>query len=139
MSDDKYFDLEVVSPDRIFFQGKASMIELNTTEGQVGIYKKHIPMTMIVEPGILVITDADGKRDAALHAGFIEVLPDKVRIMAEEAEWPDEIDLSRARDAKVRAERRLQASDPNLNPARAEVALRKALVRIEVADHVGNK
>lgn len=135
MAEDNYFDLEIVSPDRIFFEGKASMIELNTTEGQVGIYKKHIPMTMILEPGIVNIKDGDGQRMAAIHSGFIEILPDKITIMAEEAEWPDEIDIKRANEAKIRAERRLQMKDPNINLARAEVALHKALTRIELADH----
>ena len=55
MAADKYFELEIVCPDRVFFQGEASMIELNTTEGQVGIYKRHIPMTMILDPGLLII------------------------------------------------------------------------------------
>ena len=56
MADDgKFFDLEIITPDRVFWTGKASMLELNTTEGEVGIYKRHIPMTMIIEPGIVKI------------------------------------------------------------------------------------
>lgn len=52
MADDgKFFDLEIITPDRVFWTGKASMLELNTTEGEVGIYKRHIPVTMIIEPG----------------------------------------------------------------------------------------
>ncbi|MDY3251067.1 MAG: F0F1 ATP synthase subunit epsilon, partial [Candidatus Choladocola sp.] len=47
MADDKNFDLEIITPDRVFWKGKAFMLELNTSEGQVGIYKRHIPMTMI--------------------------------------------------------------------------------------------
>lgn len=139
MAEKNYFDLEIVSPDRVFFEGKAHMIELNTTEGEVGIYKNHIPMTMILEPGIVVIKDEDGEKMAAIHSGFMEILPEKVSIMAEEAEWPDEIDVKRANDARVRAERRLQAGEQNVNLARAELSLHKALIRIELADHVGDK
>ena len=139
MADDKYFELEIISPNRVFFKGKASMVELNTTEGQVGIYKRHIPMTMILEPGIVVIKDDEGQRTAAIHSGFMEILPDKVSILAEEAEWPEEIDRNRAEEAKVRAERRLQMQDPNINLARAEIALHKALVRIELADRTGEQ
>ena len=131
MAADKYFDLEIICPDRQFFRGKASMIELNTTEGKVGIYKRHIPMTMILEPGLVVIKDDEGQRAAALHEGFIEVLPEKISIMAEAAEWPEEIDLNRAEEARVRAERRLQMQDPNINLARAELALHRALTRIQ--------
>lgn len=139
MAENNYFDLEIISPDRVFFTGKAHMIELNTTEGQVGIYKRHIPMTMILEPGIVVIKDEEGERNAAIHTGFMEILPDKVSILAEEAEWPEEIDVKRANEAKIRAERRIQSKDPHINLARAEMALHKALIRIELADHVGDR
>lgn len=138
MEQEKLFDLEIISPDRIFYRGKAFMVELNTSEGEIGVYKNHIPLTTILQPGVVVITEAEGKREAAIHAGFMEILPEKVTILAEEAEWPDEIDLNRAREAKVRAERRIQTNDPNINLARAQIALRKALVRIELADHVSD-
>lgn len=139
MEQEKLFDLEIISPDRIFYRGRAFMVELNTSEGEIGVYKNHIPLTTILRPGIVVITEAEGKREAAIHAGFMEILPEKVTILAEEAEWPDEIDLNRAQEAKVRAERRIQTNDPNINLARAQIALRKALVRIELADHVSDQ
>ena len=133
MADDKYFDLEIITPDRIFWKGQASMLELNTSEGQVGIYKRHIPMTMILAPGIMTIHLEGGNKEAAVHAGFIEILPDRISVMAEIAEWPEEIDENRAREAEQRAERRLQTHDPRIDTSRAEVALKKALVRLEAA------
>lgn len=139
MEQDKLFELEIISPDRVFYKGKAFMVELNTSEGEIGIYKNHIPLTTILQPGVVIISEAEGKRQAAIHAGFMEVLKDKVTILAEEAEWPEEIDINRAREAQIRAERRIQMRDPNINLARAEIALHKALVRIEVADHVSDK
>lgn len=139
MEQEKLFDLEIISPDRIFYRGRAFMVELNTSEGEIGVYKNHIPLTTILRPGVVVITEAESKREAAIHAGFMEILPEKVTILAEEAEWPDEIDLKRAQEAKVRAERRIQTNDPNINLARAQIALRKALVRIELADHVSDQ
>ncbi len=133
MADDKYFDLEIITPDRIFWKGQASMLELNTSEGQVGIYKRHIPMTMILAPGIMTIHLEGENKEAAVHAGFIEILPDRISVMAEIAEWPEEIDENRAREAEQRAERRLQTHDPRIDTSRAEVALKKALVRLEAA------
>lgn len=139
MADDKLFQLNIISPERVFYEGKASMVELTTSEGEVGIYKNHIPMTLLIVPGIVTITEeGGGKKLAAIHSGFMEVLPDKVTIMAEVAEWPEEIDINRAKEAQVRAERRLQRKDPMLNLNRAEMALRKALVRQELADTVKN-
>ena len=134
MADDsKLFDLEIITPDRVFWTGKASMLELNTTEGEVGIYKRHIPMTMIIEPGIVKIHEEDGIREAAVHAGFIEILPERISMMAEVAEWPDEIDMNRAKEAEQRAQRRLQAHDPSINLSRAELALKRSLVSQQLA------
>lgn len=134
MADDKLFTLNIIAPERIFYEGKASMVELSTSEGDVGIYKNHIPMTLLIVPGIVTITEETGKRQAAIHSGFMEVLPDKVTIMAEIAEWPEEIDVNRAKEAEARAERRLQMKDPMLNLNRAQIALRKAMVRLELTE-----
>lgn len=134
MADEKMFKLRIIAPDRVFYEGEASFLELVTSEGEVGIYKNHIPMTMVLVPGIVKITEADGVKIAALHSGFIEVLQEEITILAEIAEWPEEIDVNRAKEAKVRAERRLQMQDPNININRAEIALQKSLVRIEVGD-----
>ena len=137
MAADNLFDLKIITPDRVFYSGKASFLELNTVEGWIGIYKNHIPMTTVLEPGIATITEEGGnKKEAALHTGFMEILGDRITILAEIAEWPDEIDRNRAQEAKIRAERRLQNDKSNVNITRAELALHKALVRIELADHV---
>ena len=69
---------------------------------------------------------------SAVHAGFAEILGEKVTLLAEVAEWPDEIDLARAEAAKERAEERLSNKSANLDVARAELALRRALVRIDI-------
>lgn len=108
------------------------MLELNTTEGQVGIYKRHIPMTMILAPGIMTIHLEGENKEAAVHAGFLEILPEKITVMAEAAEWPEEIDLNRAKEAELRAQRRIQAHDPSINMSRAELALKRALVRLDL-------
>ena len=137
MAADNLFDLKIITPDRVFYSGKASFLELNTVEGEIGIYKNHIPMTTVLEPGIATITEEGGnKKEAALHTGFMQILGDRITILAEIAEWPDEIDRNRAQEAKIRAERRLQNDKSNINITRAELALHKALVRIELADHV---
>ena len=137
MAADNLFDLKIITPDRVFYSGKASFLELNTVEGGIGIYKNHIPMTTVLEPGIATITEEGGnKKEAALHTGCMAILGDRITILAEIAEWPDEIDRNRAQEAKIRAERRLQNDKSNVNITRAELALHKALVRIELADHV---
>ena len=129
MADERNFELKIITPDRVFYEGEAVMVEFNTTEGEIGIYKHHIPMTVIIKPGILTITEEnDETREAALHAGFVEILPDKVTIMAEIIEWPH---LDRAEAAKERAEERLSHKTNETDVARAETALQRAIARIE--------
>lgn len=129
---DEGFRLQIVTPGKEFYLGEASMVELTTTAGELGIYKNHIPMTAVVAPGILTIHEENGTRQAALMSGFLEVLPEEIVIMAEVAEWPEEIDVNRAEDARIRAERRLKDSPAQWDPLRAEMALKRALVRLEV-------
>ena len=130
MEDSNLFDVKIITPERLFYEGKASMLEFNTTEGEIGIYKGHIPLTVIVDPGILTITTEEGPRNAALHAGFAEILPDKVTILAELVEWPSEIDAKRAEAAKERAEQRLANKGPEIDVDRATIALKKAICRL---------
>ena len=126
------FKLTIVEPDGVFYEGEIDMLEFNTTEGELGIYKGHIPLTVIIKPGILTITEEEETKEAALHAGFAEILPDKITIMAEIIEWPAEIDEERAEEAKMRAEERLQQKASETDIARAEIALQRAMTRIEV-------
>ena len=131
---EKMFQVKIITPDRIFYTGEAEMIEFTTSSGQIGVYKKHIPLTTVLAPGAVIIHEAEGEKVAAVHAGFAEVLPEQVTLLAEIAEWAEEIDVSRAEAAKKRAEERLQAKAADLDLARAEFALRKALTRIDVKD-----
>ena len=132
MADNNLFTLRIITPDRVFFEGQVSMVEFNTTEGEIGIYKKHVPTTVIISPGILTITGEEWVKEAALHAGFVEILQDEVVILAEIIEWPDEIDKARAESAKARAEERLRSKTPETDILRAETALQRALARIHV-------
>ena len=130
--ENKGYQLRIVTPERVFYEGEVEMVEFNTTEGQIGVLPGHIPMTVIVKPGILTITEPDGVKEAALHAGFAEILQDKITILAEIIEWPDEIDETRAESALRRAKERLESRDSQTDLARAETALQRAVARIEV-------
>ena len=132
MADNTSVLLRIISPDRVFYEGQAEMVEFNTTEGEIGILPGHIPMTVIVKPGILCITEPDGEKVAALHAGFAEILPDKITILAEIIEWPEEIDEARAEAARERAEERLRVRSAETDITRAEIALLRAITRIQV-------
>lgn len=126
------FKLRVITPDRVFYEGDVEMVEFNTTEGEIGVLPGHIPMTVIIKPGILTITETEGTKEAALHAGFAEILPEGITILAEIVEWPSEIDEARAEAARNRAEERIKGRTPETDMARAETALQRAIARITV-------
>ena len=134
MADTGTMKLLVNTPERVFFNGEATFVELATGEGEIGVYPQHIPLTAVLVPCVLTIHQNDGIKKAAVHGGIVEVLKDKVTILAEIAEWPDEIDVNRANDAKIRAERRLASKDSNLDVPRAEMALKRSLARLGAAD-----
>ena len=125
--DNKLFTVEIITPDRVFYRGEGDMIEFTSAAGDLGVYKNHIPLTTVLAPGVVKIHKS-GEDDvvAAVHSGFAEILPDKVTLLAEIAEWPDEID-------KGRAEERLAHRTEAIDVKRAEFALRKALVRLDIA------
>ncbi|MBR4208307.1 MAG: ATP synthase F1 subunit epsilon [Lachnospiraceae bacterium] len=124
------FRLKIITPDRVFYEGDVVMAEFNTTEGGIGIYKNHVPLTVIIRPGVLTITEPEDEKRAALHAGFAEVLGDKVTILAESIEWPDEIDMERAQSAEERARERIANKPDGVDLDRAAVALQRAIARI---------
>ena len=126
------FHLQVVTPNRIFFEGEAEFVEMKTGEGRIGIYAGHQPSTVILDPGVLTIRNGETVKKAAWHTGFAEILPDKVSVIAEIAEWPDEIDQNRAEEARIRAQRKLETGEDERTLLQADMALKKALTRLEI-------
>ena len=131
MADKNTFLLRIITPERVFYEGRAEMVEFNTTEGEIGVLPGHVPLTVILKPGILSIYEPEGEKNAALHSGFAEILQEQVTILAEVVEWPNEIDHDRAVAAKARAEERLRDRTSETDIARAETALQRAIARIE--------
>ena len=120
--------LKIVAPERIFYEGDTTFLEFTTTEGEMGIYPQHIPLTAIIAPGVLKIHEGETVKEAALMSGFVQILKDSVTILAESVEGPDEIDANRAKEAEIRARRRINDED-GIDMDRAELALKRALIR----------
>ena len=127
--------LQVIAPKRIIFDGECTMIEYNTTEGYVGVLPGHIAMTQIIAPGKLTIYVENQEAPVRLAAmsGIATIMPDTVVLLTEIIEFASEIDIDRAKASKERAEKRLEEKLESTDIARAEKALKRANVRIEVA------
>ena len=134
MADLQTIKLLVNTPDRVFYHDDATFVELSTSEGDIGVYPGHIPLTAVVGPCVLSIHNGNDVRKAAVHGGIIEILKDKITILAEVAEWSDEIDVERANEARLRAEKRLASHDSDLDMVRAETALKRSLARIKAVN-----
>jgi F-type H+-transporting ATPase subunit epsilon len=127
-------ELIVVTPQRQLLREKVASVQLPGATGELGILPGHAPLITELGNGQLSYRASDGAEPVVLAvlSGFAEVLPDRVTVLAETAERPEEIDVERAKVALARAEKRLASTDPNIDWDRAAVALQRALVRIEV-------
>ncbi|MEN2767302.1 F0F1 ATP synthase subunit epsilon [Ornithinibacillus xuwenensis] len=129
----KTLTVSVVTPDGPVLEDTYEMVSCKAENGELGILPGHIPL---VAP--LAISAVRLKRDSsedklAINGGFLEVRPDKVTILAQSAEKPSEIDVARAEAAKQRAEGRLQSNEDHIDRIRAELALRRAVNRLDIA------
>lgn len=94
----------------------------------MGVYQNHIPLTTILEPCVMKVHNESEVKKAAILGGFVEIQKDKITVLAEDAQWPEEIDIERAKKAEERAKERLAKKD-GIDILRAEVALKKAIAR----------
>lgn len=133
MADNNLFELKIIEPDGMFFEGEGEFLEFTSVEGQMGVYKNHIPLTTILEPCVVKIHANGETKKAAVLGGFIEIQKERITILAEDANWPEDIDVERAKAAKQRAEERLNQKEAGLDVVRAEAALKRAVARIGAA------
>lgn len=133
MADNNLFELKIIEPDGMFFEGEGEFLEFTSVEGRMGVYKNHIPLTTILEPCVVKIHANGETKKAAVLGGFIEIQKERITILAEDANWPEEIDVERAKAAKQRAEERLSKREAGLDVVRAEAAIKRAMARIGAA------
>ncbi len=125
---------EVVTPDRKLLSAEADVVVLPGVEGQFGVLHGHVPFLSALDVGEMYYRDGGKTEYLSVSGGFAEVTGKKVTIVAEAAELGREIDIERARKAMERAEKRLaQARTDDIDWARAEAALRRAMMRMKVA------
>jgi len=128
-------ELIIVTPQRQLLREKVASVQLPGASGELGILPGHAPLITELGNGELGYKASGGEPVVlAVLSGFAEVLPDRVTVLAETAERPEEIDVARAKEALARAEARLKSTDPYIDWDRATVALQRALVRIKVGE-----
>ncbi len=127
--------LEIVTPERKVFSKQVDMVVARGIAGDLGILPNHIPFVTTLKIAPLRAKLGTAEEWIAVNGGFMQVTAEKVVILAESAELAEDINVERAESAKSRAEHRLSDKKEQLDFKRAELALQKALNRIEVSTH----
>ncbi len=131
-----HLTLEIVTPDKALVRETVDEVRVPAAEGYLGILPGHTPLLATLQVGQL--TYRSGQQTTSLHVafGFVEILPDRVAVLAQVAERAEDIDVERAEAAKRRAEERITHPTSSLDFERARVAMMKSLIRLQVAQRV---
>jgi F-type H+-transporting ATPase subunit epsilon len=127
--------LEIVTPEKLAFEDEVDSVVLPGSEGELGVLPHHAPLISTLGAGELRLRKGGQEESFAIMGGFLQVLPDKVVVMAEMADMASDIDLEKAQEARRQAEQALESGyveGADLSAARA--ALQAALIRIRVAE-----
>ena len=125
--------LEIVTPDRALVAEQVDEVEIPGSEGYFGVLPGHAPLLASLQVGELWYRKGQEKHYLAIAFGFVEVLPEKVTVLAQIAERAEDIDARRAEQAKARAEERIAGPKSDLDFERARIAMMKSLIRLQVA------
>jgi F-type H+-transporting ATPase subunit epsilon len=135
----KKIKLEVVTPDKLLLSKEVDVVVCTGTEGEFGVLYGHVPFLATLAVGEMRFRDGNETDYAAIAGGFAEVTGERVTVLAEAAELAREIDTNRAKSARERAEKRLaQAQAEEIDFARAEAAMKRAMLGMRVADRGGS-
>ncbi len=126
--------LQIITPEKNFFEDDVQLVVVKGVEGSIGIMYDHEPFVTPLGIGPIKILSDNKIKHAAVSHGYVEVMEEKIVILADTAEWPEDIDISRAEEAKKRAQKRLNKKENHMELLKAEIALKKAINRINVAN-----
>lgn len=128
----KTINLSIISPEKQIYSGVVTSILTESESGYIEVLPDHMPLIVVLKPGITVFKQEDGKELKAFTSdGLMVVKKEEVSILCDSCEWPENIDLSRAEEAKIRAEERLKKGT-DIDRLRAEIAFKKAVARIKI-------
>jgi F-type H+-transporting ATPase subunit epsilon len=134
MSLPEKIELEIVTPEKLFFSGEVDEVNVPGAEGYLGILPGHAPLLSELQIGVISYRQGSQETHLFCSWGFAEVLPDRVSVLVEVAEAPDQIDVERARSEKDKAEKLLRSLDEDIDFVQAMNSLQQAEVQLELAE-----
>ena len=127
------FNLTIITPDHAFYNEEIEMVTIHTAVGEMGVLYDHTPTTVALDSGICTIKSSKGEYKGVIHGGFAEIREEEVILLPDAAEWPNDIDIERAKRAKERAEATLAKDHDHEKKLKAEYALKRAETRLALA------
>ncbi len=126
--------VEVVTAERELYRGDATMVNAPGSEGQLGILPQHAALLTMLKPGAMRIQLNDAEEPLFISGGFLEVNNNVVTVLADTAEYAEEIDEARAEEARRRAQERLEQATSEQERAEVLAAVERAVARLRVAE-----
>ena len=131
-----HLTFELVTPERAIVRERVDEVQIPGTQGYLGVLPGHTPLLTTLQVGELWFRQGNEKYFISVAFGFAEILPDRVTILAQIAERAEEIDISRAEEARRRASENLTNRATDVDFERARIALTKSLIRLQVASKI---
>lgn len=133
----EFVNLKIITPDKEFYNEQIVQLNTESIEGKIGILPKHVPLIAVLKPSISEITTAKGEKKMLFSStGVLKVTKNEVIMLCDACEWPENIDIERAKQSKERSEKRLQEKNDidNIDVDRAKLSLLRALMRIKIKE-----
>lgn len=127
--------VDIITPERVVYSGDIEMAIVPALDGFLGILPGHAPLITGLKIGIIKVKKDGDELSISTSGGIMEVQPEKIKLVVNTAELPEEIDVERAKSAKERAEERLTAGSKKIDETRAKAALQRAISRLQAAGH----
>ena len=125
------FALNIITPEKLFYSGEAEHLIMKEPDGELGILPGHVPMVIAIDISTIRIKIGGEWKSAALAGGFAQIKNNEVNVFVDSAEWPEDIEVARATEAKKRAEERIIAHKSDIEYIRSQVALKRSLARLD--------
>ena len=126
--------LKLITHEKVLYEGNIDELYVQASDGRIGILPNHVPIISTLNIGVTKIVANGTARNVATMGGILQFAHNTATILTDNAEFDTDIDVARAREAKRRAEARLSAKDENIDSVRAQIALSKAIARINACE-----
>lgn len=137
----KLMSVDIVTPEKKIFEGKIKSLEAPGIDGEFGVLPEHAPFATVLAPGVVELVNEDGKKELmAVSGGYVEVTRDKIILLVETAERPDEVDLETLKRRKEEKEKMLKAKDKeDVDYDMIQIALIKEMSRLKAAEMLARR